>query len=800
MLVSCFSLMTFAATDAPVITDGTANSTGAVVRTQSEAAPAAAVTGISDGTVWSGRTPETVWTYDEGLEQLQKSNTTDESDYPTIKVNQGDGTTVDIQVYGSRAKFASPTMLTSFDVLFEAKTTEGRKAYTNGSKLYASVDGDTWDELYTFSGVAAATTHVPVTVSGNTNFYNYVALYTSVDDANLCRLMMIIPYGYTEADALGATVVKSYGQVSKFENDPSQTSHNRGFDTQKNIWENTNNTTEVQYQTDNFDTPHTLTLTDGTTAQGYGAAARLSSPSVVKYFAFNRNGSNSTARNWGQHWGTITLYGSTDGGETWTAIAKPGAVTHTYYTNLHSFAVYEEYANTVFTDVAVLTTFAFRIRQIVAYGEPVVADGEALSNMKTIDDGNKWITKNEDAGLYRDPTDMWEKDNAIFQWQAANVSALGAMGLGAAAKLEYPTKLTGFKLNFDMLSGKEFWKVRANYVSVYASVDGREWVKLHQISGVAQNTVDEAYVINVNDDTLYNYVAIYTDNATAGIRLKNVAAYGESNGEAMTLRGYQTKTYTDEGGVARSAVRFVATVDEAALNNQTLGFEIVADYIKGGVAGQQVFDVTTEYVYNTIIANGETLTMDDIAKDSGHEYMVLGTVKNINRAIYDYVGFKVTPYVVNADGDKIYSAPGYIDVATGYPYSDWTINGNSIKNYTIVYDEEGVMKSTVEEFRDKLEALSGYKLDIVTSDAAETEYEILIGETGRAATASVDRPLDMGYTIATSGNKLVVRTGGEQSLELLMAEFFEVVKCGANEALNMGTDYSVSGNTATIGG
>ena len=489
----------------------------------------------------------------------------------------------------------------------------------------------------------------------------------------------------------------------------------------------------------------------------------------------------------------MTLYGSTDGGTTWSAVAKPTAVaTNAAPTTHHAFPIYEAFDDTVFTHVAMLTLSQFRISQVIAYGTPADVDGEVLSNMKTIDDGTKWISRNDDVGLFREPSDVWEQNNKVFQLQDANTFEIGAMGLGAAAKLEYPTKLTGFKIDFDTLSGKEFWKDRANYISVYASVDGNEWVKLHTLSGVAQNAID--YIINVNDDTLYNYVAIYTSNAASGIRLKNVAAYGESNGEAMTLRGYQTKTYTDEGGVARSAVRFVATVDEAALNNQTLGFEIVASYIKAGVADSQTFDVTTDYVYNTIIANGETLTMDDIAKDSGHEYMVLGTVKNINRAIYDYVDFKVTPYVINADGEKIYSAPGAITHATGYPYSDWTINGNSIKDYTIVYDADGIMQSTVEAFRDELAALSGYTLNIATSDATETDLEILIGETDRAATATVARPLALNYTVATSGNKLVIRTGGEHSLELLMAEFFDIVKCGANEALTMGADYSVSGN------
>ena len=665
MIVSCFSVLASAATTEPTITDGTANSTGTLIRNQSTTVTAAAVTGVSDGTTWAGRTPETVWTYDEGLEQLQKSNVSN-GYYPTIKVNQADGSTADLQVYGSRAKFASPTMITSFEVFFESKTTENRKTYTNGSKLYASVDGETWDELYTFSDVAAATTYLTITVENNTNFYNYVALYTTSTDNNLCRLMMIIPYGYSQADAIGATVERSYGQVSKYENDPTQTGHNRDFTTQQGIWKY-GNTGEVQYQTDNFDTPHTLTLTDGTKAQGYGAAAKLSTPATLEYFLVVRNGGNKTAKSWGQNWGGMTFYGSTDGGETWTAIANGAVITHTYGTNQHSFVVFEEYTETVFTDVALLTTSAFRIRNAVAYGAPVVeVEGDLLSNMTTIDDGTEWISKEEDANNYREPTDVWETTNKIFQLHQDNVHSIGAMGLGVAAKLEYATKLTGFKITLDMTASKEFWKVRANYLSVYASVDGEKWVKLHTISGCAQNTYDSSYVITVDDDTLYNYVGIYTTRPDLGFRLKDVAAYGEAEDEDMILRGYQMKHYTDDNGVDRTAVRFVATVDKAALENQTIGFDIVASYIKAGVEGQQTFDITTKYVYESIIANGKTLTMDDIALGTGHEYMALGTVMDINRANYSSITFEVTPYVVNAEGVKVPYAPVTITVDTGY--------------------------------------------------------------------------------------------------------------------------------------
>ena len=783
MLVSCFSVLASAATTEPTITDGTKNATGTVIRPLSSGLHVVPAIGISDGTEWNSRYPEGIWTYEENIAEQLQSTDISNGYYPTIKVNQAEGDPVEVQVFGSRARLAAPTRVTNLDILFELASEE-KKIYTNDSKIYASVDGETWDIIYTFSGVTATTTALSPAISNESTFYNYIALYTEATNRDCCRVVSIIVYGHTELGVLPVSVSEAKAQMY------GQESTDRPFDTQQNIWENAN---EVSYEPKNFTKPHTLNLTDGTQAQGYGAAAKLGNPSKVRYFQINRK-NNTNSKAWGANWGDITFYGSTDGGETWAIIGKGGAVPTSYNTG-HSFAVSDEYANTVFTDVAMLTTSKFRITQVFAFGTPAEepTKGEVLGNMTTIDDGTKWVTKNDYIGYDRDSTDMWEKD-ILFQWQSANVFALGDMGLGAAAKLEYPTKLTGFKLDFDMDNKKTTWKPRANNLSVYASVDGKEWAKLHTVSGCAENTIDTAYVIHVDDDTLYNYVAIYTSNAASGFRLANVTAYGEAEDECMTLRGYQMKYYTDEGGVARAAVRFVATIDENSLDNETLGFDIVADYVKAGVAGQQTFDVTTKYVYEKIIANGKELTMDDIAPGSAHEYMVLGTVMGINRASYDYVTFKVTPYVVNAEGVKIPCAPVTVTPATGYPYADWTINGNSIENYTIVYPTDGIRTETVEAFRDKLATLSGYTLPIATADTAATEYEILIGETGRAATASVTHPRALNYTVATSDNKLVVRTGGEHSLELLMAEFFDVVECGTNEALAMGAGYSVIGN------
>ena len=215
-------------------------------------------------------------------------------------------------------------------------------------------------------------------MDSNSNFYNYVALYTLTTNAGLCRLEMIIPFGYTESDALAADVVENYGQESVVDENGNE---QRPFSTQEYIWEST---ADVQYQDANFTAPQTLKLTDETTAQGYGAVAKLQSPSKLRSFEVNRS-TNNTAKNWGSFWKDMTLYGSADGGATWIAIAHPTAVTTATATTHHAFAVDEAYTDTAFTHVAILTTTRFRVSQVIAYGIP--EEAVRIGGYQLADDG-----------------------------------------------------------------------------------------------------------------------------------------------------------------------------------------------------------------------------------------------------------------------------------------------------------------------------------------------------------------------------------------------------------------------------
>lgn len=107
-----------------------------------------------------------------------------------------------------------------------------------------------------------------------------------------------------------------------------------------------------------------------------------------------------------------------------------------------------------------------------------------------------------------------------------------------------------------------------------------------------------------------------------------------------------------------------------------------------------------------------------------------------------------------------------------------SIAGTDISKYTIVYapaysteflnefeqflgDEYEHNLVTANEVKDLLKSTFGVTLPVVADTAAETEYEILIGATNRAASATFTATADNGYGICVVGKKLIVKGGSD---------------------------------------
>ncbi len=92
-----------------------------------------------------------------------------------------------------------------------------------------------------------------------------------------------------------------------------------------------------------------------------------------------------------------------------------------------------------------------------------------------------------------------------------------------------------------------------------------------------------------------------------------------------------------------------------------------------------------------------------------------------------------------------------------YPLKNLIIGDSSVWDYTVVYAED--CQAEAAYFCDVIRLYTGYSLNMVSSDTAETSKEILIGNTGRSTSVKAS---DQSYIAAMDGEKLVF--AGEGSL------------------------------------
>ncbi len=117
-------------------------------------------------------------------------------------------------------------------------------------------------------------------------------------------------------------------------------------------------------------------------------------------------------------------------------------------------------------------------------------------------------------------------------------------------------------------------------------------------------------------------------------------------------------------------------------------------------------------------------------------------------------------YVNKADGSLVIKDDiEYID-RYDYVYASVAINGVDIRKYSIVYPADAAMpvKFAAMNLADYILNYAGLTIPLVTDKEAETEYEILVGETNRAASAEAVKVklADDEFLLAKSGNKLVM--------------------------------------------
>ena len=135
-------------------------------------------------------------------------------------------------------------------------------------------------------------------------------------------------------------------------------------------------------------------------------------------------------------------------------------------------------------------------------------------------------------------------------------------------------------------------------------------------------------------------------------------------------------------------------------------------------------------------------------------------------------------YVCKAEGDFVESA----------------VNGAPAGLFTIVrpsYNFSYLAQTEINNMVDELLKVSGYKLAVKKDgDFAESEYEIVVGDTNRGDTAATTNPDE--YIIKITGKKIYLNGGSPHAVALSVSEFAKLIEKG-----NVEDTMSVTGSYST---
>ncbi len=101
------------------------------------------------------------------------------------------------------------------------------------------------------------------------------------------------------------------------------------------------------------------------------------------------------------------------------------------------------------------------------------------------------------------------------------------------------------------------------------------------------------------------------------------------------------------------------------------------------------------------------------------------------------------------------------------------INGVSLGDYTIVYSEEDAdySKRAAEYIRDKIKERTGHKLGIIEDDASKTDHEIVVGNTNRDISESLDADTEgLEFAVLADGGSIALE--GDYFIIAAAAYFF----------------------------
>ena len=195
------------------------------------------------------------------------------------------------------------------------------------------------------------------------------------------------------------------------------------------------------------------------------------------------------------------------------------------------------------------------------------------------------------------------------------------------------------------------------------------------------------------------------------------------------------------------------------------------------------------------------------------QYEILVGVTNREESLRAADKIKYNDYSVTIDGDKlvicaytdekIMEAVEYVKgiIAKGltitdddkttvlaeYKFDTVSIGGIDLKGYTIITSKKSsdIIKAAASALQEGILEVSGIYLPIKNENVAETDKEILIGDTARAASQTVDAEAlgTYGYSIKVDGSKIIVKTNDmDFTLMQTIKNLAEELESGSAEA------------------
>lgn len=215
--------------------------------------------------------------------------------------------------------------------------------------------------------------------------------------------------------------------------------------------------------------------------------------------------------------------------------------------------------------------------------------------------------------------------------------------------------------------------------------------------------------------------------------------------QVLRVKAQVGKDVTTES--TATGVRLVTTVD--SLNYAQVGFRMSYN-------GGDIVERMTSTVYETILSLGEACKPTVFSEESQY-FATLG----ISDVPLDGNTIRVTPIWTTLDGTTVGGATSDLS-------ADTLALLNGMSRYTIVYAQDAPthIKNAAQALKTNLEAYTGGQEIAITSDsAAQTEYEILVGDTNRQASVTEEALFYYDFLIRTVGNQIAINGGGSFAVE-----------------------------------